>query len=105
MKVQNIHPFDLNETEMKQIQEKLRQNIEIKALTHPIQYVAGVDVAYTDKQSYAVIVVMDYQRKELIETAWHEERTPYQYVPGFLAFRELPSFLNAWRKLTTTPDL
>ena len=60
MEFQNIHSFDLNEQEMKRIQDKLRQNIEIKPLTHPIQYVAGVDVAYTDTQSYAVIVVMDY---------------------------------------------
>lgn len=105
MEIQNIHPFDLNETEMKQIQEKLCQKIEMKPLTHPIQYVAGVDVAYTHTQSCAVIVVMDYQRREIIETVWHEEKVPYRYVPGLLAFRELPSFLKSWSKLTATPEL
>lgn len=35
---------------------------------YPIQFAAGVDVAYTDTHACAVIVVMDYHRKEIIET-------------------------------------
>ncbi len=105
MNIQPIHSFHLTETEMREIQEKLCQHIKKKPLTHPIQYAAGVDVAYTNLQSYAVIVVMDYQRKKIVETVKHKERVTCPYIPGLLAFRELPSFLNAWRKLTITPDL
>lgn len=35
----------------------------------------------------------------------HQEKVPFEYVPGFLAFRELPVFLHAWEKLSTEPDL
>lgn len=105
MEVRNIHSFDLNQSEMIQIQDRLRQQIEIKSLTHPIQFAAGVDVAYTDTLACAVIVVMDYHRKEIIETVSHVETISFDYIPGLLAFRELPPFLNAWRKLKTAPDL
>lgn len=105
MDIHHIHSFEINEMEMKRIQDHLRRQIKIKPLTHPIKLVAGVDVAYTDTHSFAVIVVMDAQRKEIVETVCHEEKDPYPYIPGLLAFRELPPFLKAWSQCATAPDL
>lgn len=100
-----IHSFSLDPTQMQQIQAELREQIELIAYTEPVQYVAGVDLAYFANQAIAVIIVMEYESKQVVETVQHQATASFEYVPGYLAFRELPVFLAAWEKLTTEPDL
>ncbi|MGP3999788.1 endonuclease V [Streptomyces sp. 8N706] len=69
--------------------------------------VAGVDVAYdedTDRVA-AAAVVLDLETLEVVEEATATGQASFPYVPGLLAFRELPPVLQALEKLATPPDL
>lgn len=74
-----------------------------------IQYVAGVDLAYWKKeeQEYAVccIVVLDTHSHEVLEQTAMQAPVNFPYIPGCLAFREIPLFLEANQKLKIKPDL
>lgn len=92
--------------EMPMIQQTLRQQIQIKPLVTRPEILAGVDVAYTKEGAIAVIVVWERVTKTIIETIIHTSKEhTYPYIPGFLAFRELPVFLEAWGQLCSNPDL
>jgi deoxyribonuclease V len=72
-----------------------------------VRLVAGVDVSYATEGDalVAAAVVMDATTLETVDTALVEGTVTFPYVPGLLAFRELPSVMAALEKLTRTPDL
>ncbi|WP_067547916.1 endonuclease V, partial [Nocardia crassostreae] len=68
--------------------------------------VAGLDSAYDDHGNVAAaIVVLDLDTLETVETVTARSATDFPYVPGLLAFRELPTTLTALESLTVTTDL
>lgn len=75
-----------------------------------IKSVAGVDLAYWKNESqeeYAVccIVVIDYITHKVIEKKQYSGKIEVPYMPGFLAFRELPLILKTAEKLECKPDI
>lgn len=74
-----------------------------------VRSVAGVDLAYwkRDDKEYAVccIVVIDFQTREVIEKQEYINQVTVPYIPGCLAFREIPLCLEANRKLESRPDI
>lgn len=80
-------------------------NFNISALNT----VAGVDLAYwndSDKE-YAVccIVVIDIKTHNIIEKKQYSGEINVPYLPGFLAFRELPLVLKTVESLENIPDI
>ncbi|MEV7025945.1 endonuclease V [Kitasatospora sp. NPDC093558] len=73
----------------------------------PVRLVAGVDVAYDDDRDLVVAaaVLLDADTLDVVEEATAAGRIPFPYVPGLLAFREIPAVLDALAGLTRTPDL
>ncbi|GAA2986910.1 endonuclease V [Kitasatospora sp. NPDC006786] len=73
----------------------------------PDALVAGVDVAYDDDHDLvaAAAVLLDRDTLAVVEQATAVGRIAFPYVPGLLAFRELPAVLDALAALTRTPDL
>ncbi|WP_354640735.1 endonuclease V [Kitasatospora camelliae] len=69
--------------------------------------VAGVDVAYDDERDVvaAAAVLLDYATLEVVEEATAVGRVAFPYLPGLLAFRELPAVTAALDALTRSPDL
>ncbi|WUD59367.1 endonuclease V [Nocardia sp. NBC_00511] len=68
--------------------------------------IAGLDSAYDDDGNVvAAVVVLDAETLETVETVTARGTTDFPYVPGLLAFRELPTTLTALEKLSVTPDL
>ena len=94
-----------------QIQNALKERIicrdtfDIRA----VRTVAGVDLAYWKcaDTEYAVccIVVLDFQTHAVLEKKHCSGRIDIPYMPGFLAFRELPLVLQTARLLEQKPDL
>lgn len=105
MKYLQVHDFPLTPSQMEEIQSTLKRKITIRPYEGTPRVVAGVDVAYMGERGVAVIVVMDYQSKEILETVFYEETVTTDYMPGLLAFRELPLVLRAWERLKLSPDL
>ncbi|MFC8491301.1 endonuclease V [Streptomyces sp. NPDC057235] len=69
--------------------------------------VTGLDVAYDDERDLvaAAAVVLDARTLEVVEEATAVGRVSFPYVPGLLAFREIPTVLAALDALTVDPGL
>lgn len=98
-----------DEAEAKAIQDELRGRV-ILAETGPPPgegLIAGVDVAYDDERDLvaAAAVVLDAATLRVVEEATSVGRVSFPYVPGLLAFRELPTVLAALESLSVTPGL
>lgn len=104
--------------QMNELQEEFRrQQNELICRIHPadtfdfssLKYIAGVDLAYWEHNSeeYAVccIVVIDFETHVIIEKQQFSGKIDVPYMPGFLAFRELPLVLKTAKLLKTLPDL
>ncbi|MDP4177822.1 MAG: endonuclease V [Bacillota bacterium] len=93
------------------LQNKLNKSIVLKSSfdVSSLKKVAGVDLAYwkVSNIEYAVccIVVIDYNTKEVLEKAHTVSSIDFPYIPGCLAFRELPLVLETAGKLKNEPDL
>lgn len=72
-----------------------------------IEYVAGVDVGLEEENSVAraAVVVLAYPSLEPVAYAIARRRITFPYIPGLLAYRELPAVLAAFAKLERAPDL
>ncbi|MFJ7983708.1 endonuclease V [Streptomyces sp. NPDC096351] len=70
-------------------------------------HVTGVDVAYDDARDLvaAAAVVLDARTLRVVEEATAVGRVSFPYVPGLLAFREIPTVLAALDGLTADPGL
>ncbi|MFF2379474.1 endonuclease V [Streptomyces sp. NPDC058108] len=69
--------------------------------------VTGVDVAYDDERDLVVAaaVVLDAASLRVVAEATAAGRVPFPYVPGLLAFREIPAVLAALDALPCPPGL
>jgi deoxyribonuclease V len=66
-----------------------------------LAYVGGVDISFVKDTTAAVasIVVMSFPDLRVVRSVMHHCHMPEPYMPGFLAFRELPPVLEALSKL------
>jgi len=86
------------------LQLRLRGRVERRDRIGRVRRIAGIDVGVRDGRARAAIVVMTPEL-EVVETRTAEVAASFPYVPGLLAFRELPAIRRAFRGLTNKPDL
>lgn len=67
--------------------------------------VAGVDVGLDERRAHAAVVVLTFPGLELVEIARAERELGFPYIPGLLAFREIPTILDAFARLRASPEL
>lgn len=69
--------------------------------------VVGVDVAYDDDRGVvaAAAVALDARTRTVVDRATAVGSVSFPYVPGLLAFREIPTVLTALDRLCRIPDL
>ncbi len=67
--------------------------------------VAGVDTSIRAERVHAAVCLFSFPELEPLETARALRPVEFPYVPGLLAFRELPALLEAYEKLSREPDL
>ncbi len=82
-----------------------KQVVKEDKLRKKIQYVGGVDVAYTESQSISAAVVVDYKSLSIVESKIALFNTKFPYIPTLLAFRETPPIILAINKLHLQPDI
>ena len=112
MKIKEVHNFDVyEESKFINIQNDLKKKIVLKNTfdKNNIKLVAGVDLAYWEENNKqygtCCIVVIDYNTKEVVEKVNSVGEIKVPYIPGFLAFRELPLVIEASKKLVLEPDI
>ena len=66
---------------------------------------AGADIALRDTTGYAAVILYSFPDLIEVERVWSAGELQFPYVPGLLAFREMPLLLAAFRKLQRRPDL
>ncbi|GAA3292633.1 endonuclease V [Streptomyces cinereospinus] len=97
------------EEEARAIQDELRRRVVLDEPGPPpgTGHVTGVDVAYDDERDTvaAAAVVLDAATLEVVAEATAVGRISFPYVPGLLAFREIPTVLAALDALPCPPGL
>ncbi|MFF0447971.1 endonuclease V [Streptomyces sp. NPDC004609] len=91
------------------VQDELRTRVVLDEVGPPPGSgpVTGVDVAYDDARDLvaAAAVVLDPDTLAVVEWSTAVGRVAFPYVPGLLAFRELPAVLAALGSLGSDPGL
>ncbi|MEU1868102.1 endonuclease V [Streptomyces gardneri] len=98
-----------DEDTARDVQRELRGRIELDEPGPAVGegHVTGLDVAYDDERDLvaAAAVVLDARTLDVVEEATAVGRVSFPYVPGLLAFREIPTVLAALDALTADPGL
>lgn len=71
----------------------------------PIKYVGGVDVAFKSKYSIGAVVVLDFEKLNVIERKSYVSEVNVPYIPTYLAFREIRVMVGAIKKLSIKPNV
>ncbi|WP_276132977.1 deoxyribonuclease V [Polluticoccus soli] len=88
------------------IQKEIRNQVNLVPLDREIKTIAGADISFNKHSDtvYAGIIVLSYPELEIIESATTVFKTTFPYVPGLLAFREVPALQQVWQQLNHKPD-
>jgi deoxyribonuclease V len=104
-------PHDLNwqvtPAEAIQIQRALAAKLSERDELGDLRFVAGIDVGFegeNNQTARAAVVVLKFPALALIDYAVARLPVTFPYIPGLLAFREIPVVLQALAKLKTEPD-
>jgi deoxyribonuclease V len=89
------------------IQENLRKHLNLTPMQHEITTIAGADISLdlNSETVYAGIVILSYPDMRPISCSLVKGINIFPYVPGYLAFREIPSILKAYEQIPTKPDV
>jgi deoxyribonuclease V len=101
------HEWDVTPKEAILVQERLRNQVVTEDRFSRLLHIGGVDVHFdrSGNHAQAAVVVMSFPDLQPEERAVACTRVDFPYLPGLLAFRELPPVLAAMRMLKTLPDL
>jgi deoxyribonuclease V len=93
--------------EATKIQLELKEKISLIPLSKQITTIAGADISFNkySPDVYAGIVVLTYPELKPLARALVKVVVNFPYVPGYLAFREVPALLEAWNLLPVKPDV
>jgi deoxyribonuclease V len=99
-------PVDVADAE--RLQAELRNRLDLTdGLSGPPTSVAGLDVSYEvgANRMAAAAVVVTLDTLEIRETVIAYGEVAFPYVPGLLAFREVPILLETFGRLVGRPDV
>jgi len=94
-------------TKAAEYQQELASRLILKWDSREVRFVGGADFAYDYKEKNvgACIVVLKIPEFEIVEVSEAVRKIEFPYIPGFLAFREGPAFMDAFQKLKNKPDM
>ncbi|MEU1116701.1 MULTISPECIES: endonuclease V [unclassified Streptomyces] len=104
-----ISDWPADERTARAVQDELRARVVLDEPGPPpgTGHVTGVDVAYDDERDVvaAAVVVLDAATLDVVEESTAVGTVAFPYVPGLLAFREIPTVLDALAGLRSDPGL
>ena len=106
MNVRELHDLDLSPAEARRLQDELAPRVELGPPLdlEGVRYVAGADVSTAGDRAYATVAVLSFPELAVVEVQGFEARLTFPYVPGLLAFREIPSVAGALEKVEAPVD-
>ncbi|MFJ4528803.1 MULTISPECIES: endonuclease V [Streptomyces] len=105
-----LRHWPTDEAQARAVQDRLRPSVRLDEAGPEPGFegtVVGVDVAYDDERDVvaAAAVALDARTRAVVDRATAVGQIYFPYVPGLLAFREIPTVLDALGRLARTPDL
>jgi deoxyribonuclease V len=105
--IQNYNNLDLAEASA--LQNALREKLNLQQLQKPIRTIAGADISLNlhSEEVYAGLVILDYLTQQPLAYSLVKSTTTFPYVPGYLAFREIPAITEAYEQIPeySRPDV
>ncbi|RKX77199.1 MAG: endonuclease V [Spirochaetes bacterium] len=105
-----FHPWDITLDEAIQLQRKLGSlvvmvNPESETASLKCSLIAGVDTVESSDGTaiYGGVVIWDREKEVVVEQSSARTSALFPYIPGLLAFRELPAIIRALEGLERTP--
>ncbi|RYY49819.1 MAG: deoxyribonuclease V [Chitinophagaceae bacterium] len=91
----------------KKQQLALREQINISERRLHIKTIAGADISHNrfSSEIFAGIILLTYPGLEVIGYSLAKSTVAFPYIPGYLAFREVPALMKAWDQLAMKPDV
>jgi deoxyribonuclease V len=93
--------------EATQMQRELRENLNVTERELSIHTIGGADISLNlySTTIYAGIILLSFPQLQPIAYSLVKAETRFPYVPGYLAFREVPALLIVWEQMTVKPDV
>ncbi|MCS7298416.1 MAG: endonuclease V [Spirochaetia bacterium] len=93
--------------ECKRVQLIIKDLVEERELDlSKVRTIGGVDVSYCGDYGIGVLVVADATNNfNIIEQVVSRSRISFPYIPGFLAFREIPVIIDTLNLVKDLPDI
>lgn len=94
-------------TEATAIQRELRSQLQVGETSIQPAIIGGADISLNlySTTVYAGIILLSYPSMQPLGWSLVQSETRFPYVPGFLAFREVPALVQAWEQLQVKPDV
>ncbi len=99
------HRWDVSVEEAKAIQQRLRDQVITRSAFGDLRTIAGVDVGFEGDVTRSVVVALSFPDLVPLDCAVGRRPVTFPYIPGLLAFREIPGVLAALEALKVEPDL
>src|SRR3989344_7923107 len=90
---------------LKEEQKKLAKKLIIKDQFDKIETVAGADQAFIENKIISSIVICNYEDMQPIESKYSITEASIPYIKGYRSFREGPSIIDAYSKLSSKPSI
>ncbi len=102
-----MHGWDLSPREAVDLQKSLAEEVRIEPLSMRFKFLGAADISYCKDTDLLIAVVLSFRwpSLDLIESAHHVCKSAFPYIPGLLAFREVPPLIEAYRKIRQKPDV
>ncbi|MGB6836247.1 MAG: endonuclease V, partial [Dehalococcoidia bacterium] len=90
MEIRQLHPWNLEPRDAIATQKRLASQIVLEGSPQDVQTVAGADIATPGGKGRGAVVVLSYPDLRVLESQVVETELTFPYIPGLLAFREVP---------------
>ncbi len=93
--------------EATKIQNELRSQLDLNERPLSISTIGGADISLNlySTTIYAGIILLSFPALQPIGYSLVQAETRFPYVPGYLAFREVPALVKVWEQLPAPPDV
>lgn len=98
---------DISISEATQVQKELRSKLDVAERQLNLSTIGGADISLNlySTTIYAGIILLSFPQLKPIAYSLVKAETSFPYVPGFLAFREVPALVTAWTQMKVKPGL
>lgn len=93
--------------EATKIQNELREKVCIEERDLKITTIGGADISLNlySTTIYAGIILLSFPQLLPVAYSLVKAETRFPYVPGYLAFREVPALVKVWEQMKIKPDI